>query len=289
MENQPVGPALRKRQLAKELTALRAAAGLDLTTAGEALGVDRTQISHYESQRNPRIPTYAVLVVLLQVYRASDRLDELNSLRKSANERGWWDIPGLAAGLRIYLGLEDDAIDMRRLALEIVPGILQTEEYARVILGLHKTSLEKAERHVALRMQRRARVDDGDLTLSVVLSEGVLLRASYMGRVGLGQLQRFREDVDRPGLTLRVLPFSVGAHRGMVSGFTLLQFPAGSVSPIALHEQAMGNSLSDDPDVVGGLEEVYQDVMGSALNQQDTTEVLEDFIDGAKEIMNVAR
>ncbi|MGH3914813.1 MAG: Scr1 family TA system antitoxin-like transcriptional regulator, partial [Pseudonocardiaceae bacterium] len=126
------GPTLRKRQLGMELRRLRDAAGLTREVAADEIACSPTKITHLESGRNS--PRKAELRVLLQFYGASaDEHDALEVMRLEASERGWWFTAKLPEGLAAYVGLEDDASSLRAVALELIPGLLQTEDYAREI------------------------------------------------------------------------------------------------------------------------------------------------------------
>jgi transcriptional regulator with XRE-family HTH domain len=262
----PLGPTMRRKQLGAELRRIREAAGLRMEDAAAALDCVRSRISHIETGRNAvRKPD---LEVLLRLYSALDRLDALEELRREGTKRGWWATYRLPDWLQGYIGFEADATTLRGLELELIPGLLQTEGYARAvhIAGHHMTPSEEVERRVAARMQRQARLIAPDpLVLSVVVSESALQRALALGTVGIEQLNHLIASAKLPNVTLHVLPFSVGVHRSMSGSFTLLSFAPGVSADIAYQEYAVGGHLVDDQDVVRSLSDLYDELRDQAL------------------------
>lgn len=256
MTNQPVGPALRRRLLAKELVKLREAAGLKPPAVANSMRCDRTQISHYEAGR--RLPTYPALVLMLSIYGASDRLEELTEWLDLANQRGWWDLTGLPHLIKMYLGLENDAVRVRYFTQELVPGLVQTESYARALEARHGNA--DPDPAVKVRLQRQERIGHG-LTVEVVMSEGLLWRTLNMGPAGADQLRFLAAE--HPGISLSVLEYSSGAHRSMSGGFTLMDFPAG-MDPIAYLPYAQGSHLVDDRGVISKLSDLHDELRDAA-------------------------
>jgi transcriptional regulator with XRE-family HTH domain len=259
-----LGPAMRRRQLGRQLRELREAAELRMEDAATALDCARSRISHIETGR------YAVrkpdLEVLLRLYGALDRLDTLEELRREGTKRGWWSTYKLPDWLQAYLGLEDDAARVRTFSLEPIPGLLQTEAYARLLYTIRPRSPEEVDRRVAVRMQRQARLTAPDpLTLSVVLSEAAIRRTLALGALGIEQLDRLATTSERPNVTVRVLPFEAGVHRSMSGSFTLLDFAEGVSPPIAYQEYAVGGHLVDDQDAVQQLSDLHDELREQAL------------------------
>jgi transcriptional regulator with XRE-family HTH domain len=280
MTDHPVGPALRKRQLAKQLTDLRSGAGLDTTAVAKALRCDRSQISHYEAGR--RLPRYTDLVVMLQLYGAADRLEVLGELLEQASERGWWDTVGLPSWLRVYAGLEADAHRVRCFSLELVPSLLQNATYAREVLTRHHSIDADLERDVAARMRRQERLGES-LSVEVVLSQALLERTQHMGEVGKNQLRWLRSATGVPGVTLRVLPFAAGLHRSGSGSVTILDFPDQTAPSVGYVMYALGGHLVDDPPVVAALDELYQELCDQALGLQESASMLSEFANRVEE------
>ncbi len=181
------GPPTRRRQLGRELRRLREASGLRRLDAAHALGCSESRISHIETGRyGVRKPD---LEVLLRLYDSLDSHEQLEEIRLQGTKRGWWATYRLPEHLQAYIGLEDDAITVRSFALEAIPGLLQTDAYARLLYTIQPRSSGQIDRHVAARMKRQARLTAPDpLVLSVVISEAGLLRTLACCAVGIEPL-----------------------------------------------------------------------------------------------------
>jgi transcriptional regulator with XRE-family HTH domain len=276
-----LGPTMRRKQLGRQLRELREAAELRMEDAATALDCARSRISHIETGR------YAVrkpdLEVLLRLYGALDRLDALEEVRREGTKRGWWSTYKLPDWLQGYLGLEDDAVTVRTFALEPIPGLLQTEAYARILYTIRPRSPEEVDRHVAVRMRRQARLTAPDpLTLSVVLSEAAIRRTLALDGVGIEQLDRLTATSELPNVTVRVLPFEAGVHRSMSGSFTLLNFAEGVSPPIAYQEYAVGGHLVDDQDVVQQLSDLHDQLQEQALGCDESIAMIAELTQQAR-------
>lgn len=269
----PIGPGLRRRQLAGLLTDFRAAANKSQAEAAYAADCSRSQISFFESGRY--IPSRLELPALLACYGVPrDRWDALEDLRAAANEPGWWSTYGLPAWLQAYVRLETDATQVRCFALELVPGLVQTEGYARAVQHLYGATEADTRRRVAVLTERQKRVGKG-MTLSVVVSEALLPRTAALGAVGREQLTHLADLVEDEVATVRVLPYAVGLHRATAAQFTVLDFPAG-VPPVAWQEHAVGGHLIDDRDAVPELTALYQELLDASLSIDGSVERIRD-------------
>jgi transcriptional regulator with XRE-family HTH domain len=257
-----IGAGLRRRQLAEILTELRKTSGKDQVAAAAACDCSRPQISNFESGRY--VPSRLELPALLDCYGALDRLPELEELRAAANEPGWYSTYGLPVWLQSYVRLEDDAIRVRCFASGLVPGLLQTQDYARTVQQEHGASTPEVQRRLAVLAGRQKRLGIG-MALSVVVSEALLHLTVCMGEVGVEQLASLAAT--RVAEVL-VLPYSAALTRG-IGHWTVLDFPMG-VSPVAYEEHAIGGHLADDRGLVGKLATLYQELHSAALSVEDS-------------------
>jgi transcriptional regulator with XRE-family HTH domain len=262
---------MRRRQLGAELRQLREVASLRMEDAAAALDCARSRISHIETGRNAvRKPD---LEMLLRLYGALDRLATLEELRREGTKRGWWATYRLPEYLSGYIGFEVDATALRALELELIPGLLQTEAYARAVhvAGHHMTPADEVERRVAARMQRQQRLTGPDpLELSVVISEAALRRALALADAGVEQLHHLVATAKLPNVEIRVLPFSVGVHRSMSGSFTLLSFAADVSPDIAYQDHAVGGHLVDEPEIVQLLSSLFSELRDQALDADES-------------------
>lgn len=270
----PPGPTVLRWKLGQILAELRNASGVRRETAAACIGVTAPQISHFEAGR--RVPRMLELRELLTIYGAIDKLTDLEEVRVGANQRGWWVTYRLPSWMPVYLGLESDAIRVRSFALELIPGLLQTYDYAASTLARHGATPEEVQQGAEVRMERQARIGK-ELDIQVVLSEAALVRTRHMGEVSADQLVKLSTASDTKGVELLVLPFAAGGHRSMSGSFTLLDFPEGLVETVAYREGALHGDLTDDPRAVTRLDEVFADMVRLSLDREESSEFLAEF------------
>ncbi|MQA14863.1 MAG: helix-turn-helix domain-containing protein [Pseudonocardiaceae bacterium] len=276
-----LGPTMRRKQLGARLRQLRRDADVTMENAALVLDCARSRIGHIENGRNSvRKPE---LMVLLDLYGADDETREvLEALRREASKRGWWSTYRLPSWLQSYVGLETDATTLRAFECELIPGLLQTEAYARevhVVGGVHTAPPDEVERRVAARMQRQQRLSDPDpLTLSVVVSEAALRRTLAHGTLAAEQLRHLQSSAQLPNVALHVLPFGAGLHRSMSGSFTLLSFPPGVSVDIAYQEYAVGGDLIDDQEIVQRLSTLYDELRDQALGADESLDLISELM-----------
>jgi len=274
------GPTLRKRQLGMELRRLRDAAGLTREVAADEIACSPTKITHVESGRNS--PRKAELRVLLQLYGASAEAHAaLEELRLEASERGWWSTARLPEWLAAYVGLEADAATLKALALELIPGLLQTEAYAREthLLARHMTQPDEIDRQVAARIQRQKRLTDPQpLQFSAVVSEAALRRCASRPAIAPGQFQHLIDRASLPNVDLRILPFSAGMHQSMSGSFALLSFPDETLPDAAYQEYAVGGHVIDEQVIVARLGRLFGALRDQALGADESLVLISELL-----------
>lgn len=274
------GPTLRARQLGIALAQHRATAKITQTAAGKIIECSQTKIAQVEAGRNTI--RRAEMIVLLQHYGADqETIDKLDTLRLNATRRGWWSTYDLPDWLAEYVGLEADATLVRTLELEVIHGLLQTEEYARQLQALDRRhSTKEVDRRIAVRMQRQQRLTGPDpLQLSVVMSESALLRCARQPNVAGPQLRHLAEQARRDNIELLVMPLDVGLYIGVSGGFSLLSFPDGLLPDSVHQEYLVGGHLIDSPSVVGQLTTIYEELRGQALGANESLALITELID----------
>lgn len=163
---------------------------------------------------------------------------------RGRGRKGWWHSYGevIPSWFEVYIGLEADAVSIRRYESELVPGLLQTEDYARAVFHGFLMDEGEIDKRVALRMARQERLTADDAPqLWIVLNESVIRRVVGDPATMRAQLDRLIEAARLPNVTLQVLPFSAGAHPAMHGPFVILGFP-GPTDPdvVYLEEQTGG-------------------------------------------------
>ncbi len=230
-------PTVRRRQLGMELRRLREAAKKQQHDAAQWLDVNDTVISKLETGKQK--VSHAYLSMLLQLYDVgSPHADFLHQLRRDSSQRGWWAEYGktVPSWFADYLGMETGAAEVWTYQSEFIPGLLQTPGYAEAILALTPNRTpDEIEKLVKLRINRQQRLTaEEPLSLRAVINEGALRREVGGRDVMREQVRRLAEIAALPNVTLRILPFKAGAHRGMRGAFTALRFPEEPMNTVYL-------------------------------------------------------
>jgi transcriptional regulator with XRE-family HTH domain len=230
-EAQPGGGATVRRMLVgAQLRRLRTEQGLTREQAAEAIRASEWKIHRLENGQVGFKDRDIVDLLSLYGVTDPDRVAALVDLAREANTPSWWSRYSdlLPPWVRAYIDLESAASLIRTYENQLVPGLLQTEDYMRaVIAGAHLgDSAENVERRVALRLGRQALLERTDgFMLWAVVEEAALRRPVGGAKVLRAQLERLIEATALPTVTLQILPLSVSAHAAMVGGFSILRFP----------------------------------------------------------------
>lgn len=239
-------PSVRARQLAAELRRLRDAATLTGEDAAGQLGWSPSKISRIENGQTA--PSPADLRRLLDLYDVSgNHRGRLEQLGQSAGQRGWWDAYADTLGpeYTALIALEAEADSVRWYAPMLIPGLLQTEEYARAVIssGLLIAPPGEVERRVQVKVTRqRVLTRDSPLSLDVVIDEAAVLRRVGTAESMREQLEHLGAMAARPNLTLQVLPLAAGAHPATSGEFTILGFP-DLIAPDVVYLENMTSDL----------------------------------------------
>jgi transcriptional regulator with XRE-family HTH domain len=224
----PGSPTVRRRRLAAELRGIRESKGKSGDTVAAALKWSPSKISRYERARTGLRP--GEVARLLDYYEITGpRRDLLLGLAEDAAQKGWWEefTDSLSEDYKQFIGLEHEATSMAIWHVDVVTGLLQTEEYARHIIGSYSRVEPVAPgmigRLVRVRMRRQQVLDRDGLQVSVVLDESVLKRRIGDEAVMYDQLQRLVKEADRPNLTLQVLPLDA-QHSVFGESFVIFSF-----------------------------------------------------------------
>jgi transcriptional regulator with XRE-family HTH domain len=249
---------LRLRRLAAELLRLREAAGLTREAVSERTEVNGATIYRLETGRAR--PQRRTLTALLDLYAVpEDERVELYALARQADEPNWLQSfpTELPEPYRAFIGFEGEAESIINYECLFVPGLLQTNEYARAALqaGAPAAAPEDIDRLVEARMSRQAVLNrPNPLRLWAIVDEAALHRPVGGSAVLAAQLQRMVELAALPHITLQVVPYDVGGHPGMAGSFAVLRFGEPSESPteidvVYVETQAADLFLEGDTDV----------------------------------------
>jgi transcriptional regulator with XRE-family HTH domain len=243
--------------LGTELRRLREAAGVAVSRAAEELDCSVSKISRIETglstPRRPEIDT------LLRLYSAPGSREELVHLAGEGKQAAWYDSYGdlLAPGstLHRFIGLEAGASRLRQFSSGAVPGLLQTERYARAVITASQPTVsgEALETMIRMRLDRKSvlRREPDPLHIAALVDESVLRRSAHGPGVMREQVQHLCGIVEDGSSTIevRVLPFSVGLHGLLGGGFQILSFDHGE-SDVIFFEGQDGGGLQEKADIV---------------------------------------
>ena len=278
------GPTVRRMLVGAQLRRLRTEKGITREQAAEAIRASEWKIHRLE---NGQVGFKdRDIVDLLRFYGVDDpgEVADFLVLAREANAPGWWhhysDV--LPQWFRAFVDLEAAATLIRTYEGQFVPGLLQTEDYMRAVVGGgHLDDLpEEAEHRVQLRLGRQTLLERRDAPrLWAVVDEAALRRPVGGPKVMRAQLERLIEASELPNVILQVLPFAAGAHPAMVGAFSVLRFADQELPDVVYVEHLNNATYLDKRDEV----ERYLDVMESlCLGSQPpakTAEFLDKILD----------
>jgi transcriptional regulator with XRE-family HTH domain len=278
------GPVVPRRRLGAELRALREQAGLTIDEVARGLECSVSKVSRLETGQG--IPYRRDVRDLLDRYGITDqaRRDRLMRWVREGNRQGWWDDfsdvlapdpddPLLPDNLSRYVALEQDASEVRSFEAIVLPGLLQTKDYARALLNTLSTADENATDRLAelrMRRQRRLHTDEDPLIVHMVLDQAVLYRPVGGAKVMRGQLKRLLDDSQRPNVTLQVLPFSIGAHRAVAGSFVVLAFADTDDNDLVYIEGHVGDLYLEKEHDVRVYEQMFDELVDQCLSAEQT-------------------
>lgn len=269
------GSTVPRRQLGRSLREARLAARFTVRAAAQALEWSDTKIWRIETGQ-VSMRSFDV-ASMCEVYGVGpDLTDALKGLAKETKARGWWHAYGdvLPDWFDVFVALEGAASELRMYESELVPGLLQTAAYARVVHGKGQpdSDPEHVERQTMLRMQRQAIVTrrNDPVKLDIVINEAALRRPVGGGEVMAAQCRHLlRLNHERSNITLRVLPLSVGWHEGINSGsFVTMRFPTtgngAELEPPTVYVQGYTGALYlDRPAEVQRFDRAFADLIAT--------------------------
>jgi len=255
----PVGgkPTVRSRRVGTELRRLREAAGVTTAQTAELLSCSPAKISRIENG----IVSVRVVDLRLLLDRYGDQDQEhrayLERLARESNKHGWWQdyddtIPPYYAD---FIGLETDANYIKTWEATIVPGLLQTPEYARAVMLANPAMIspDKLENFISIRHERQARLEHGtDVRLDAVIWEAALITTVGSDEVQRGQLSRLLDLMDRLNISVQVLPLEAGDKASMSGSFVMFSFGSErSVSTVFVENLTSSQYLERDQELRG--------------------------------------
>lgn len=272
-------PTLRLRRLSAELRRLRADAGLTREEVSARTGINEATLYRLEvAKARPQART---LVALLDLYGVTDagHRAELQALAKQSDEQSWLQSfpPELPEAYATYIAFEGEAQSLLNYECLFIPGLLQTEDYARAALsrGMPNATSEEISRQVEARMNRQAVLTrDSPLRLWAIVDEAALHRPVGGAAVMAAQLEHLAQSADLPQVTLQALPYAVGGHPGMPGSFAILKFAdAGAGDVVYIETQASTLFLESDADLER-FAGIFEHLRALALPPDESVELI---------------
>ncbi|MGO8887879.1 MAG: helix-turn-helix domain-containing protein [Streptosporangiaceae bacterium] len=273
-----VSPTVRRRRLALELRRLRETAKLTCEEVAEHLECSASKISRVETGRVSVSPRD--VRDMLALYGVSEvQSESLVQLARDSRQKGWWHAysdtiqPQFAA----FIGLESAASEIRIYEVSLIPGLLQTEDYARSVIGAGLVSgkPDDIERNVQLRMARQpALTRDDPPKLWAVLDEAALRRR--VGGSGLMrlQLEHLLGMAKLPNVAIQVIPFGGGAHPAMGRPYVVLVFPERVDTDVVYLEDLTRAMYLEDVDEVDRYNMFFNHLRATALSFDESSSLI---------------
>jgi transcriptional regulator with XRE-family HTH domain len=268
-------PTIRRRRLGLELRRLREAAGVTIDTVADRLECSSSKISRIETGHTGATPRD--VRDMLEVYGVSGAAAEsLVQVAREARQKGWWHLYGTVL-TSAYVGLEAAASEIHAYEGQVVPGLLQIDNYAREMIIKGRPDITQAEldRRVHVRMARQSLLTQDDpLRLWVVLDEAVFHRPVGGPGVMRKQIDHLAMVAELPNVTLQVLPFAVGAHAGMDGSFAVLCYEDPADPDVVFAENAAGGLFLEKDDELRRYRFIFDHLRASALPPVETVAFL---------------
>lgn len=271
-------PTVRRRRLASELRRLRIEHGLSMQEVAERMELTTASVSRIETGRRGIRPRD--LRAFLDMYEVpeADR-EPLLALSREARQRGWWQNYGdvLPSEYATLIGLEAEATSVRNYEQTLVPGLLQTADYARSIIAAARPgdTPDEIERRVSVRLERQKRLmDDNPLELSVILGEGVMRQYVGTPQIMADQFKHLAEVGRQPNVMVQILPYQAGAHQAMTGSFSIVGFPVSSDLDVVCLENMSSSLYLEDTGTIRRYVAVFDYLRAAALSPAETAVML---------------
>jgi hypothetical protein len=275
MSDDAYGATVAKRRLARRLTELRRASGHTANHVCDLLDWGRGKVGRFEANHWKR-PEMSDIRDLLRVYGVDDdERAELEALAMKARVKPWWrDYSDVFENE--FAGFENDAVQIRICMPLLVPGLLQTRDYAEAVLRVAPKPPTWRERATEARMRRQQILDRPDGTAPKLIA--VITEASLMYRWGTkserrDQIEYLVKVAASPNLELRIQRFADGPHRGLWSMIDIFDFEGDEPSVVYLESDTAIQEVTADDDVMAYVEG-FSRSRDSALEPADTMQYL---------------
>ena len=268
-------PTIRRRRLGAELREHREKAKVTIERVAEQLECSASKISRIETGHTSA--TVRDVRDMLEIYGVDGQVrDELLLIAREARQKGWWH-PYTAVLSSAYVGLEQAASSIRAYEQQVVPGLLQTEEYAKAMIRSARPDLkaEELDQKVRVRSGRQSLLTQDDpIDVWVVLDETVVSRPVGGDAIMRAQLESLLDAAELPNVTIQILPFSAGGHAGMDGSFTILEFPESGDLDVVYAENATGGLFLEKVDELQRYRFIFDHIRAAAIRPEESVALI---------------
>lgn len=277
-------PTVRSRRLAIYLREARLAAGLTYAAAAEAADLDDATVRRTEKPAECR-PLRNNVKALLGAYGVTDPAEvrRIIALAAQVREPGWWNGYELSESHAAFVALESEASAKCVWENTYIPGLLQTEDYARAVIsaGPEQLTPGRLEELVQVRLKRAKLLYREDpVSLHAIVDEAVLARGAWDRKMMAAQLAHLAEMAARPSVLFQVLPFSSGIHPGMSGAFTILKYPDPADPDVVYAETAAGGIYEEDEARIARISKAFLHLSAMALGQRESVALISRYAAG---------
>lgn len=274
-------PTVWRRWLALELARLRKEHQLEQKDVAKALRCTVGKVSYYETAERPVILRDLDEVLLPLFNVPKDRWPAYLQAARDSRQKGWWECytaDTLPTWLSLYVGLEQGAAQLRLYEAQLIPGLLQTDDYTEAVVrrGTAELTETQINRRMELRSQRKSALarDPDPLRLWVVLDEAVLRRVVGGRKVMHDQLTYLADATDQAKVTLQVLPFEHGAHPGMHGPFAIMGFPWPTDPGVVYIEHRSGAFYLEEQHQIDAHTVAFEHLCAQALTPDESVTMI---------------
>jgi transcriptional regulator with XRE-family HTH domain len=272
-------PSFYRRRVREALRRAREAAGLTQREAAQALDWSMSKLVRIEAGSVGVSITDLRAMLALYGIKDAERVNELVEMARASKERPWFSKyeKVLSPAFAQYLGYEDSASVIRGFQPLTIPGLLQTDEYARAIIEASR--VDQIDERVELRTTRQDLLERTDRPeIYYVLDEAALHRSVGGAAVMRSQLRHLRDLASEPGISVRIIPFSAGAHTSMKGSFTILEFSDWDEDVLYLETAGGSVTSREDQKLIADYRENFELLTGVALEGQESVGLIEEQI-----------
>ena len=273
-----VSPTVRLRKVVRRLLVWREAADMRQDDVATALQWSKAKISRFENA--DQVPGPADVLALAAIYGVNDaERDQYVALSLQARQRGWWQSYGdsLANNFGEYVGLEAEARHVREFAIDLIPGLLQTEAYASALVEawVPRVGDSVARDRANLRRERQKNlIGDDPVSVTAVVGEAALRQLVGGTEVMRQQLDHLAEVSKLPNVDIQVLPFAAGGVPAMGSPFIILSFAEPDDPDVAFSEHLTGCVYVEDVDELASYNLNFGALQDTALAPESSGEFI---------------